>query len=385
MSKKFFGLFWVICLTATVAWTFTVNANTYTDDSFDDTNIDIVFVEDILSDEEQTLIWNAYVDSIHGEDYMQNQRNSNAAIDVLYASFPTNRNGETIYPDYYGGVYMDDNGNLVVLVVGSAASNVEPVLHSIALNDGVSIRETEFSYNEIMSTIDFLRSRLLDETGTNAIARDLGITSWGFGVEEGIFKVRVGLKDYSNEQIALFKYEIIDTPMIVFHRGEYAVRGIPALDNTPLADALLEDDYGIPIEPFHPTVHPGSAADLGSIGFRATRGGRTGFVTAAHVVGPQGSRVRVNGILSGTVEISRLDFIDAAFVSVDSGVNITNTVIPEAGITHLPQIYTPRIGENVTSIGAVSGRRSGIIYEIRDVPFDNGIVSSAVIVSHLFI
>lgn len=82
------------------------------------------------------------------------QEEASAAYDELINSFPQSKStGDRIYPDYFGGAYINDEGQLVVYVTD--LNNV-PLLLGADDKNVVIYQECEYSYNELNDTMDAL-------------------------------------------------------------------------------------------------------------------------------------------------------------------------------------------------------------------------------------
>ena len=97
--------------------------NSFLQESSYDIHEEIVFIEDLLAYEQfSNLMQDDLVDTF-GYDFLRNQEIALDALHRIHSSFPQNRFGEIIHPTFYGGSYIDDAGNLVVLVVEDYADS----------------------------------------------------------------------------------------------------------------------------------------------------------------------------------------------------------------------------------------------------------------------
>ena len=79
---------------------------------------DIMFPEDLFACEEFMQDLREQTIAEFGQDFVINHDRSAEIANMLVDSFPQSRiDGTRIYPDYYGGLYIDADGNLVVLLV----------------------------------------------------------------------------------------------------------------------------------------------------------------------------------------------------------------------------------------------------------------------------
>ena len=117
---------------------------------------------------------------------------------------------DAIYPNYYGGSYIDDKGGLVIL----STDNVDSVVEDLKLrakSSNFKVEECEYSLNELQS----LNKKLGDFFENIKIANDLKWVSVGIDIINN--KVSVDLEDCSEQIIAKFKSMVSDSPMIKFN------------------------------------------------------------------------------------------------------------------------------------------------------------------------
>jgi len=87
-----------------------------------------------------------------GYEFFYNHTRALDTINVLYELLPTNRLGETMYPESFGGMYINEDGNLIFLLLNNVNNNA--TLSSL-YNDVIT-KSADFSYNEIMLTHGYL-------------------------------------------------------------------------------------------------------------------------------------------------------------------------------------------------------------------------------------
>ncbi|MCL2576411.1 MAG: hypothetical protein FWE33_08245, partial [Defluviitaleaceae bacterium] len=71
-------------------------------------------------DEDFIAFHNVLVDEF-GLEFANNYHVAIETANIIYDNFPRNRMGEIMYPDYFGGMYIDEFGVLNVLVTQSSA------------------------------------------------------------------------------------------------------------------------------------------------------------------------------------------------------------------------------------------------------------------------
>jgi hypothetical protein len=276
------------------------------------------------------------LDDIHEEfvkefglDFVENHNKSMETVQKLYDYFPTTMMGEVIYPAYFGGRYINEDGELVLLKV---ATRVPWVMPTFSYFDDTIVREVEFSFNELLATID-----LLDATDSEEISN---VSGWA--LDAAANRIIIYLIEYSEEAIDYFKSTATNSPKFVFEEGKVIEQTgdlqsiIDELNSTRSEPIILN-----PVISSFSTLRPGdhvwfwrdNVGWLGylAIGYRANshfQNGaiEAGFITAAHIgVDASGLGLRNgdvvadrNNVRIGVVNGAQLYRFDAAFVRLDN-------------------------------------------------------------------
>lgn len=246
----------------------------------------------------------------------------------LENSFISTRSTEPtpIYPDYYGGGYISDNDELVVLVKkGYDKENAKIEFQSRSKSSNILIKECDYSFNELMD----LNTKLGNVfCSNNNLVKDLGWFSVGLLPIEN--RISVCLFDCSENNIQRFKSEVSDSPMIIFEEISninYDTEIQEVTDSIAIkekATSMTNVHAGSQINRIgKATNNKGEIIDAilnGSVGFRAMMGNEHGFITAAHCA-PEvnmkfnfGSSTDYLGKVTKTAIFQK---VDAAFVAVD--------------------------------------------------------------------
>lgn len=225
---------------------------------------------------------------------------ADSAYDKLVDAFSSGtRSGDETYPDYYGGAYVK-NGKLVVRTQEQYLDDNS--FSDILGKEGYDIEVCDFSYNELKSVMQIVLAYV-----TNNPQSSVGSNIQSCGISGKKNKVIVYLNDCTDGKIAVFKQEVINSPVIDF---EQATGTIVEASLYPMAP-------GTEIQ-----VAAGEGSG-GSMGYRAkyTKNGVTtyGFVTCAHVVA-SGSTVKYNGTNVGASDPTRWvhSGLDATFCTFSS-------------------------------------------------------------------
>jgi len=299
-----------------------------------------------------------------------------------------------MFPSNFGGAYIDSDGNAVVLVVETASAFMETVsltewrenvaLNQLQVSDGAVVRNVAFSYNELWATVELLRSHFAGDVDAMMAAN---VQGWYVDVVGN--RVVVELIYLSDEMVRLFRTIVLDSPIVEFEIASihFSVDDscVQELDYFPQMDDILFYEFGeSSIAPFNSVVAaPGGTLFVyrggvriatASIGYRASLSGVRGFVTSAHL-GSQisraplraGDQVRVPGINGNIGHVASnnhvsLDNVDAVFVTLNSGFEISDTVMGgRIGASEVPNIW---VGQQVYAIGYRTGFTRGQITHI---------------------
>lgn len=322
-----------------------------------------------------------------GEDFVANHLEAVLVSQSFHNALPERRDGTLVFPDIYGGMYIDEYGNLNVLVVGSLLARASmDFLDEFGLC-GVNVREVRFSYNELREVFDALGYIMqhYPETTRN-------VHGVGFCVISN--HVIVYLEEYGSLQIDGFEANVMASPMIVFEQspgpividlpnyGDSLGFGFGFDSETELLGEPPEvdrwEDFGpdsIPGPGVPVTLRPGDAVWIrnsgggltwgGSIGYRVTfvenGAPQVGYTTAAHLTLTglgrplqNGDRLyNSNGVHIGVVSLATLPGIDVAFFRRTPNAEATN--LTGMGLVR-PTIIHTITGMTVVMDGMVTGR-----------------------------
>ena len=160
-----------------------------------------------------------YPDFLHGEGFSDLH---NKAIDLYFNLLDHYRevNGESergfgvVLPDYIGGFYHNERGELVIqiavdfLPIDEAMASIGEIIDIAS----VVFYPAQFSHNQLSDMADYLFES--DEIWDFVDS---------FGVSEPENRVLVWLTNYSPEDIERFRTTIIDSSMIIFTESEESV------------------------------------------------------------------------------------------------------------------------------------------------------------------
>jgi len=149
--------------------------------------------------EKQALLYNERLMKHFGADWMERESDPD------------------LYPDYYGGSFIDNSGIFVVAVTGDTEANRQR-LAAILEGDDFKVERVTYSYRQMMLVMDRIDAFLVD----SAVADDHPVMAHFAGAYPDVMenRVKVILTEVNSEITNSFKRNISDSPLILFEKGE---------------------------------------------------------------------------------------------------------------------------------------------------------------------
>ncbi|MCL2532157.1 MAG: S1 family peptidase [Oscillospiraceae bacterium] len=269
-----------------------------------------------------------------------------------------------MYPDFFGGMYFNDDGNLVLHIVddtNSARSAQYNAVIDFALDEDIIVEYVDFALTDLSALNEILRAFFL-ENGASNISR--------FGVDVIKNRVVIYLEKMTEDTITHFREIVMDSPLIYFREATSGV----ILNSC----GTLNVNPGQRIEARSAN---GASIMQGSAGFRALRNGAPGFVTAGHTVItrpvsgiPPVSNATITrpqifnraGNRIGTATVStfyRGMSADAAFVNTSAfNVDPTNEIERNQGELSRTVANDFLVGQQIVMVGSGGGSQSVLVH-----------------------
>lgn len=267
---------------------------------------------------------------------------------------------EDIYPDYYGGGYIDDDGSLVIWV--KEGFNIPTTLeeHSVIIKEGL------YSYNELNKIME-----IINTFKGSSLPSSVSANIYMWVLDERNNRIEVYLKNCTDADIDEFKRAVINSPAIVFKAKEGISESWDSIEITYedilMTRAVINVCAGTKI---YAAAQGSTTAKPGSFGYKAKRNGVEGFVTAGHVAAkddvisrPADGGTSVNIIGKCNVsEHKNNGNLDAAFCVLTSSSFALTNQIGNTGKTYSQYLYrnyavgTPvsLCGGNTSSTGKIT-------------------------------
>lgn len=135
----------------------------------------------------------------------------------LMESFEESGNGtNSTRPDYYGGSYIDDDGNFVILING-IPSDYRSELEERIKGKEVILKQTDISYVELNKIMDKINTYATQNRQSNKTAQNI----LSVALDEINSRIRVGLENLNPQSIEEFKENVMNSPYIEFEQGGY--------------------------------------------------------------------------------------------------------------------------------------------------------------------
>lgn len=168
-------------------------------------------------------------------------------------SFPKNKKGENIYPDYYGGIYINDNDDLVLQIIkknipDEASLEYNKYKEILSINKDIIIEYVNNSYNDLENEIAKIAVNI---DNTDVISYYIDILNNNIVIEV----------ETSIEKLQNIKNNISNSKLITFKNGEKNVAYLSPGEKITLTNLT---DGGC------------------AWGYRARKGTQFGMITAAH-------------------------------------------------------------------------------------------------------
>jgi|GEM_PF-6256254 len=137
------------------------------------------------------------------ERFRTNHNASTLKDDTIINSFERDESGRIIYPEYFGGTFIDSDGILNIFYVEGFKDDALNSFSQLFDLDDVIIKPAKHSYSELVRVVRHLRG--YRRTNFDSFALDTMNN-----------RVIVRLNYVDEEQIALFKNTVIDSDVISF-------------------------------------------------------------------------------------------------------------------------------------------------------------------------
>ncbi|MCE5206471.1 MAG: hypothetical protein LLF80_10265 [Porphyromonadaceae bacterium] len=122
-----------------------------------------------------------------------------------------------LYPNFYGGSFIDNSGIFVIAVTGDRNRYKEELIARLGTNN-FKVETVQYSYKQMMQVMDKIDAFLVDAT----IPESHPVVTHFAGAYPDVMvnRVKVNLTVVSKEITDAFKKDISDSPIIVFEQGE---------------------------------------------------------------------------------------------------------------------------------------------------------------------
>ena len=226
--KKFASMFLtavlmvILIFPSATVFAMTFNGHDNANESFGE----IMFYEDLLNQEEFAGYYQEHLNNQFGIEFMTNHNRSVELIHEILDSFPTNRLGNIMHPEFYGGSYIDGDGYLVIMVVESVVLNESSAnssgfaefSNSFLNNDGIIIKKVDNSFRSLYEIFNYLNDFVFTQEGAEIMER-LGV--FGFGIDRRNNEFFVNITNYNEDYFEMFRQMVFDSDLINFRNDGF--------------------------------------------------------------------------------------------------------------------------------------------------------------------
>lgn len=282
--------------------------------------------------------WNKYLKNKYGENYKNiflNNANSVEKARKLYELFKISNQDKIIYPDFFGGLYIDENEKLIIQIVKKNIPDIRNYEYEIyekmlEITTDAVIKYVSYSYNELESL--------------NKSISDYYLQDYPYGdilsVYLDIFdnRVVVELDETIDDAFSTLTADKSSSQPISFIKGEKNV------DYSNLLSGSL-------------LIHGNKMC---SFGYRAKLGGKNGIVTAGHCT----DGINSNSGYGIVKKWQKSGQIDASWIETTSTYTPSNSLSSSSPYGTTGQVLT-RVttwfvaGQRIGKVGAASGWTDG--------------------------
>jgi len=242
------------------------------------------------------------------------------------------------YPSYYGGAYINRDGNLTIYVTEELEKCKHKIATAIQKKD-CTLKRCQYSYKDMLQVKKEIEKYNLENPNDHIFKN---ITAYGISdMENFIF---VEMEDFNNENITLFKEKICNSPMIVFRHGEKA---------NP--ETIIRAGEGV-------LSKDGSSSN----GFRGKIAGVDGFIMSGHGAGANNVAISLNSdnsALGMTTHWQWSGSVDAAFVQANNNVVLSDEIM-NTDENHASFAGPSAVNTIIFQSGITTGLTSGMITAI---------------------
>ena len=209
------------------------------------------------------------------------------------------------YTKYYGGMYMTEEGKLVLQTVDASISEQKNIINNTS--DKVVIKEVENSYNDLQETYKEVSQkfqRFVENEQGNKELKVLTDNMLGVSIDQERNMVVVDLESVTDEAKSLFE-KYYGNVNVIFEKGEKDIEEATLLK---LGRAIYNSD--------------GSRGSIGMKAYYINSNGEKvkGFVTVAHLVNNIGDYIYIDSACKTQIgRVTKRKYkgnMDAAFIKV---------------------------------------------------------------------
>lgn len=169
-------------------------------------------IEKVENAPESTLHPESFPPRDTAEADSKHQEEANQALAKLQEYWKTS-SGKIVYPDFYGGAYITESGQLCVYIKNTKEEDKKEIIR-IAGTKNITFRTFDHSYDYLTELMDYLNNFVLTKKKSKVIEN---ISTFSLLEKEN--RIEVGLLECNAEKIKEFKSNVLDSPALTFKKS----------------------------------------------------------------------------------------------------------------------------------------------------------------------
>jgi hypothetical protein len=266
---------------------------------------------------------------------LENELLSLAAKEKLCQSFITRGNPQ---PAMFGNVYLDEEGILVVNIVDDDPQLIKEVGEALK-GEKYYVKGVVYPWTYLEGTRDIMNAKL--KRKENGAILDNFV---GFYLDDRDNRIVVELLDVSDDAVAVFKKQVMDSPALVFNKA--AGRVVPDINV----------NCGSGISRY-------SSGGVASVGYRVKKNSVTNYIiTAGHnfTSTGTGAKAYIDGAEVGYCTARVMSNCDAALVRITNSSYTATNILNDSPAYSLGTLVTAAtVGATIFKEGIASENTSG--------------------------
>lgn len=157
----------------------------------------------------------------------------------LYDSFESvdtrSSSSSLSFPNYFGGSFVNENSELVVLVIGEPERYRNEFVQRVG-SDKFVLKECENTYNDLLAEIDKI-DKFFFNPENDHLKESIQFNNYYIDAKNN--NILIGLGDCSSSNMEMFKSKVVNSPLFVYEKMENGLARAAGYEVNNLLDYIL--------------------------------------------------------------------------------------------------------------------------------------------------